>query len=441
MSLVTQEDPDAPIFKHSSGHYLRLGTIAACALVLGLGGWAAMAQVSGAVVAQGVVAVDSRVKEIQHREGGIVGAIHVQDGDRVANGDLLVELDDTQPRAGRDLLAAQLIALRARTDRLAAERDKADAVTFRPQVLAREDEPAVAELIDGQRAVFRARQATLEGQTAQLSEQIAQLDQQIGGMEAQLAAKRTEIELVEDELSDLRQLERRNLVPRSRVTERERQAARLDGEAGDLVARIASARGRIAEIKVQVLQIETEFQRTVLSELSELQTEIATLAERNVAADDELSRVAIRAPVSGIVHESAVTTVGGVIAPGGTLMKIVPQSDALVVEAKVAPINIDEVHVGQAADVLFSGLPTRETPRLQGEVTSVSADRSVDEATGQPYFLTRIVLASEQRQRLGDTVLTPGMPAEVFIQTRARSVLDYLVEPLFNAANVAFTES
>ncbi|WP_083660231.1 HlyD family type I secretion periplasmic adaptor subunit [Acuticoccus yangtzensis] len=441
MSMAAEDDPNTPIFAVSTGRYLRLGAIAAAALVFGFGGWAAVANVSGAVVSSGVVAVDSRVKEIQHREGGIVAAIYVENGDRVAAGDLLVELDDTQPRAGRDLVAAQLTALNARMDRLAAERDESDAITFAPTLLERADEPLVAELLDGQRSVFRVRRATLDGQTAQLSEQIAQLEQQIGGMEAQLGAKRDEIELVTAELDDLTQLERRDLVPRARVTERRREATRLRGEEGDLVARIAAARGRIAEIRVQVLQIETEFQRTVLSEISDLQTEIATLSERNVAADDELSRVAIRAPVGGIVHESAVSTIGGVVAPGGLLMKIVPQSDDLVIEARIAPINVDEVSIGQEADVLFSGLPSRTTPRLKGAVSSISADRTIDQSTGQPYFSSRITLPQSEREKLGNAVLVPGMPTEVYIQTRSRTVLDYLIEPLINAAHITFTES
>jgi HlyD family secretion protein len=435
------EDPDAPIFATSMKRYVTIGVITSLVLVFGFGGWAALANISGAVVAPGRVVVGSSVKEVQHREGGIVEAIHVANGDFVDKGELLVELDDTQTRAGRNLVAAQLMSLRARMDRLAAERDKKESVTFRKELAESSDKTAVAEVLESQRAVFAARKETLDGQTAQLDEQIAQLQEQIGGLEAQRDAKRQEIELVKDELADLRQLQSRDLVPRSRVTAREREAVRLEGEEGDLTARIASAKGRVAEIRMQVLQIEKEFQRTVLDEISALQTEIATLAERNVAADDQLSRVELRAPESGVVHELSVTTVGGVVAPGATLMKIVPRTDDLVVEARVAPINVDEVAVGQDADVMFSGLPLRETPKLSGEVIKVSADRSIDEATGQAYFEVKVTLAEEELERLGDVQLVPGMPAEVFIRTRDRTVLSYLVEPLMDAANLAFNES
>lgn len=435
------DDPDAPIFAVSMKRYVTIGVITSLVLVVGFGGWAALANISGAVIAPGRVVVGSSVKEVQHREGGIVKAIHVSNGDLVEAGDLLVELDDTQTRAGFNLVAAQLMALRARMDRLAAERDRMDAVTFREALLARADEPAVAEVLQSQRAVFAARKATLDGQTAQLDEQITQLREQIAGLEAQRDAKRREIELVKDELADLRQLLSRDLVPRSRVTAREREAVRLEGEEGDLTARIAASRGRVAEIRMQILQIEKEFQRTVLDEISELQTEIATLAERNVAADDQLARVELRAPEAGIVHEMEVTTVGGVVAPGATVMKIVPRTDDLVVEARVAPINIDEVVIGQEASVMFSGLPLRETPKLEGRVRKVSADRSTDEASGQDYFEVEVTLDEEELARLGDVDLVPGMPAEVFIRTRDRTVLSYLLEPLMDAANIAFTES
>ncbi len=435
-------DPDGPIFAQSMEHYIRMGFIAMLVLVLGFGGWAAMANISGAVVAPGKVAVGSRVKEIQHREGGIVREILVEDGDRVEAGQLLVLLDDTQTRAARDVVSGQLIAYRARMDRLSAERDHAETVKFRDTLEKRaEDDPVVAEILSSQRGIFAARRATQAGQTTQLDEQLAQLEEQIIGLEAQREAKKREITLVNDELADLRQLEQRDLVPRSRVVAREREGVRLEGEEGDLTSRIATARGRMSEIRVQKLQVEKEFQQTVLDDIERLQTEIATLTERTVAADDELSRVEVVAPVAGLVHELAVSTVGGVIAPGATIMKIVPDSDELIVEAQVSPINVDEISTGQEAHVMFSGLSTRETPRLTATVQTISADSTRDEATRMDYFSVRVVLSDEEIARLGENVsLTPGMPAEVFIKTRDRSVLDFLIEPLLEAANVTFRE-
>ena len=438
---TTSPGSDAPIFKTSIGRYVAIGVITSLVLVVGFGGWAAVANISGAVVAPGEVVVGSSVKEVAHEKGGIVKTIHVSSGDRVEKDALLIELDDTRSRAGRNQVAGRLMALRARMDRLAAERDNNERITFRPELSARSDEPAVAEVLRSQRSVFAARRETLEGQTAQLREQIAQLEEQIGGLDAQRDAKAQEIELVTDELEDLRSLLKRDLVPRSRVTAREREAVRLEGEKGDLTARIASANGRIAELRMQILQVEKEFQQQVLDEISKLQPEIASLAEQNVAASDELSRVELRAPEAGIVHELAVTTEGGVVSPAETLMKIVPETDDLVVEARVPPINIDEVKQGQQADVMFSGLPLRETPKLEGEVVRVSADRSVDESTGETYFEVEVMLEKDELERLGDVRLVPGMPAEVFIRTRDRTVLSYLIQPLMDAANLAFKET
>ncbi|WMS41506.1 HlyD family type I secretion periplasmic adaptor subunit [Acuticoccus sp. MNP-M23] len=435
-------DPDRPIFAKSMERYIGMGLIAILVLVVGFGGWAAMANISGAVVAPGKVAVGSRVKEIQHREGGIVREILVEDGDRVKAGQLLILLDDTQSRAARDVVSGQLIAYRARMDRLAAERDHLDGVTFRDTLEKRAaNDPVIAEILSSQRGIFAARRATQAGQTTQLDEQLSQLDEQIKGLDAQRGAKQREIVLVNDELADLRQLLERDLVPRSRVVGREREAVRLEGEEGDLTSRIATARGRMAEIRVQKLQVEKEFQQTVLDDIERLQTEIATLTERTVAADDELSRVEVVAPVAGLVHEMAVSTVGGVIAPGATILKIVPDSDELIVEAQVSPINVDEISMGQDAHVMFSGLSSRETPRLNAVVQTISADSTRDEQTRMDFFTVRISLTEEEIERLGgDVTLTPGMPAEVFIRTRDRSVLDFLIEPLLEAANVTFRE-
>lgn len=441
MNADAPEADDRPIFRMSMQRYVTMGFVTVAVLVLGFGGWAAATNIAGAVVAPGYLVVSSNVKEVQHREGGIVSGILVANGDAVAADDLLVTLDDTQPRAGRDLVEAQLFSLQARLDRLGAERDGKDTVVFRRSLLDRDGDPDLTDAMASQTGAFAARKASLVGQTGQLQEQINQLEEQITGLDLQRTAKRQEIALVANELEDLRQLQRRDIVPRSRVTEREREAVRLQGEDGDLTARIATARGRIAEISLQVLQTETEFQRTVLEEIAEVQTEVATLAERNVAASDELSRIEIRAPVAGVVHELAISTVGGVVQPGATLLTIVPQTDDLVVEVRVAPINIDEIHPGQPADVMFSGLSSRSTPRLSGAVSRVSADIIRDERTQQEFFKVRVTLPETERARLGDVVLLPGMPASAFIKTRDRTVLDYLVEPLMKAANITFRES
>lgn len=429
------------IFKISTRRYLRLGFATAFLLVGVLGGWAALASISGAVVAPGTVVVGSNVRDVEHLTGGIVAALHVANGDTVGAGDALVTLDDTQTRAGRDIVATQLLSLRARLDRLIAERDRAPEITFRAAVTERADDPAFAELIAAQRAVFAARRATIVGQSAQLEEQLQQLRGEIGGLNAQRRANRDEMALIVDELSDLEALLADDLVPKTRVTERRRQTVRLAGEDGDLTAQIATARGRIAETRMKMLQLRTEFAEGVLGEIADLRTEIAALTERDVAATDELARVEIVAPVSGTVHELSLTTVGGVVAPGETLMRIVPAGDDLVIEARIAPQDVDDIAAGQPADVVLSGLPTRTTPRLDGVVTTVSADSTTDPATGLAHFTARVALTDAALAELGAATLVPGMPADVFIATRERTVLDYLLEPLLDATDLAFTES
>lgn len=429
-------------FARSMRRTLLFGAVVAGILVIAVGGWAATANIAGAVVAPGRLVVESNVKEVQHAEGGIVGEIAVDNGDFVEKGDLLLRLDDTQTRAGREIVTQRLNAFEARLARLAAERDRVDAIAFPEELLAAaEDDAEVAEALESQRKVFAARKETIDGQVAQLEEQIAQLRQQIRGLEAQRAAKVEEVELIADEIDDLEQLFEKQLVPRARLTALRREMVRLKGQEGELTARIATLRGRISETRMRILQIEKDFQEQVLAEIAEVQTEVGNLRERRVAAEDQLARVEIRAPQSGIVHEMAANTEGGVVGPGEVIMKIVPFSDALVVEARVAPTDVDQVRAGQEADIMFSAFSMRETPKIKGEVTRVSADLSVDEQSGQQYFEVRVKPLPDELERLRGQELVPGMPAETFIRTDDRTVLSYLVKPLTDQIRLAFRES
>mgnify|MGYP005852868227 CR=1 FL=1 len=435
-----------PVQKSSFGaamsRYVLIGAIVSAVLVVAVGGWAATANIAGAVVAPGIVVVDSNVKDVQHAEGGIVGAILVRNGDRVEEGDLLVRLDDTQTRAGREIVNQQLLAYEARLARLAAERDRTEVIAFDEEVLAAAaQDRRIADAVDSQRKVFAARKATVDGQVAQLGEQIHQIEQQIVGLEAQRVAKAEEVALIADEIRDLERLLEKQLVPKARVTALRREMVRLDGQQGELVAQVATLRGRISETRMRILQIEKDFQQEVLAEIADIQTEVANLRERRVAAEDQLRRVDIRAPQSGYVHELAVHTVGGVIQPGGVLMRIVPEADDLVVEARVSPADVDQVRPGQPADIMFSAFTARETPRIHGEVTWVSADLSTDEATRQSFFSVRIKPLEGEMARIGNHELVPGMPAETFIRTDDRTVLSYLIKPLADQIRLAFRET
>jgi HlyD family secretion protein len=271
-----------------------------------------------------------------------------------------------------------------------------------------------------------------------LAERASQLNEEIGGLTSQIAAKEREIELINEELVGVRELWEKKLVPIQRVNELDRQAARLEGERGQLVAAIAQAKGRISEIELQVIQIDQDMRSEVAEELREIQAKTAELVERQIAAEDQLRRIEIRAPQSGRVHQLAVHTVGGVIGPGDVLMLVVPVADDLTVEVKIAPQDIDQVHIGQPAVLRFSAFNQRTTPEVDGEVTRVSADLTVDQRTGLSYYTARIGLVAGGIQRLEGFVLAPGMPVEAFIQTGERTVLSYLTKPLTDNAMRSF---
>ena len=360
-----------------------------------------MTEFSGAVIAPGKLVVDTNVKKVQHPTGGVVGELKVKDGDRVKEGDVVVRLDETQTRANLAIVTKALDELAARQARQEAERDGADKVTFPAELLARGNDPEVAQATASEQRLFELRRSAREGQKAQLREQIDQLRQQIVGNDEQVAAKAKEIDWIQQELGGVRELWKQNLVPFTRVTALERDAARLEGERGALIASIAQAKGKIAETQLQILQIDQDMRTEVGKELAEIRGKSAELIERRVAAEDQLKRIDIRAPQDGRVFQHAVHTVGGVIQAGEVLMLIVPDSDALIVEAKVAPQDIDQVHVGQQAVLRFAAFNQRTTPELNGEVIRIGADVTQDEKRNEAT--TRCGSASPTGSSRGST--------------------------------------
>ncbi len=420
--------------------YLLVGALVIVLLAGGLGGWAALARISSAVVASGVVVVESTIKQVQHREGGIVGEILVKNGDRVKAGDLLVRLDDTLVKANLGIVSQDLYERKARRARLEAERDGADEITFPKDVLAHTNNAEIARAVEGQKTLFAARRTTLKGQVDQLRERIVQLREQVQGLEAQKDSKAAESKLIEEELGGLDELFKKGHVPITRIIALKRDATRLKGEAGALVSQIAVNKGKMSETELQILQLRRDFQEKLLRELEDVQSEIASLEEKRIAAEDQLRRIDIRAPISGLVHELAVHTVGGVIQGGQTLLHLVPEGDTLVIEARLSPNDIDQVEPGQSAVVTFPAFNRRTTPQLNAEVVTVSPDLSRDEKTGAAYFTARLKLKDGEAARLGDKNLLPGMPAEVFIATGDRTVISYLVKPLADQVRRTFRE-
>jgi len=409
-------------------------------LVGGIGGWAATSEFAGAVIAQGQLVVDTNVKKVQHPTGGVVAELRVRDGDMVNLGDIVIKLDDTQTRANLSIVVKGLDEFAARRAREEAELEGKDTVTFPEELTGRKDDPEIAKILTGEAALFEIRRKTREGLKAQLTERVSQSEEEITGLVAQVESKDKQIEWIKKELEGVRQLWTKQLVQFTRVTTLEREQARLEGERGQLVASIAQSRGKISETKIQILQIDQDMRTEVGKDLADIRGKSAELVEKKVAAEDQLKRIDIRAPQSGMVHQLDVHTVGGVVTAGQQIMLIVPAADKLIVEAKVQPQDIDQVRIGQAAVLRFTNFSSRTTPEVNGEVSLVSADVTQDQRTGLSYYTVRISVLPEELAKLEGPKLIPGMPVEVFIQTTVRTVVSYFVRPFQDQIAKAFRE-
>jgi HlyD family secretion protein len=424
---------------------MRRNIRAALALIVfllgGIAVWAATTQISGAVIASGSVVVDSNAKKVQHPTGGIVTEVRAHDGDHVKAGDLLVRLDQTVTRANLSIVSKDLDQLIAQKARLTAERDGREDLPVPVELASRMDDPQVASIIEGERKLFSLRRAARLGQKDQLSKRVDQLREELTGYESQEKAKALEMQLIEKQLVGARELYAKQLMPITRFTELQRDAARLEGEHGVLIATMAQIKGKMSETELQILQVDRDLNSDIGKEMREADTKIGELIERRVAAEDQLKRIEVRAPGSGIVDQSSVHTVGGVIAPGETIMVIVPDQDSLKVEAKVAPQDIDQLHIGQTVTMRFSGLDQRTTPVIDGTLTQISPDITIDPKTEQRYYTVRVSLDPKEIARLGSIKIVPGMPVEVFMQTGDRSALSYLLKPIDDQINRAFKEN
>ncbi|WP_269932278.1 HlyD family type I secretion periplasmic adaptor subunit [Aminobacter sp. HY435] len=430
--------PQQERLRHAIRRNVRLGGVAALALVGGLGLWAGTSSLSGAVVAAGHLVVDSNVKAVQHPQGGVVGVLNVHNGSVVSAGEVLVRLDDTVAKANLAIVDNGLDELMARRARLLAERDGVDTVAYPGELTARASDPAVAQLIEGENKLFALRRQARNGQVSQLRERVAQFGQEIAGLEAQQKSKRQEIELIKVELESVEALWKKKLVPLSRLADRQRAQAQLDGEDGQLTAAAAQTRGRISETELAIIQIDQDMRSQVAAELREIDAKAGELRERLVAAQQSLKQIDIRAPQAGRVHQLAIHTVGGVVTPGEAIMQIVPTEDALVVEARVAPQDIDQVRIDQPATLRLSAFNQQTTPEVEGTVDRVSPDMIEDQKAGLSYYAVRITLSAKSLEQAGSPELKPGMPAEVFLKTTDRTVLSYLFKPLTDQASRAF---
>ncbi|WP_207886446.1 HlyD family type I secretion periplasmic adaptor subunit [Pseudomonas sp. 30_B] len=409
----------------------RLG-LAIVGVTFGLfGTWAAFAPLDGAVYAPGVVTVQTYRKTVQHLEGGIVKEVLVHDGDIVKRDDPLIVLDDAQLRFEYEMTRSQLIAAKAMEARLKAERDSLSAIDFGE--MTGSTSPRVVEARQNETQVFSARQGSRQGQIAVLRERIGQLNQQIGGLESVIDAKLQLAKSYSGEIGELSDLLKQGFVDKQRLVEQERKLGMLKSEVADHRATINRARLQINETQLQILQVDKDFNSEVAKQLAEVQTKIYDLREKTSSLEDRLNRIVIRAPDAGMVIGMTVHTVGGVVHPGTPLLDIVPSVSELIIEAQVPPVDIDRIAIGKRADIRFSAFNSATTPVIEGEVSSVSADRLVNEKNGTPYYLARVRVTEHGVHTLGERKLVPGMPADVLIITGQRTLLQYLMQPARNA--------
>ena len=422
------------------GRFLLIGWIGFCTLVFGLGAWAAVARISGAVITAGALEVEGNRQVVQHPIGGVIAAINARDGDEVKVGDVLIQLDGQELVSELDIVEGQWFEILARKSRLSAERDGLDAIAFDRELVARADAPEIAGLIAAQEQQFAARRKLQGEEAQQLVEQQRQIGKQIDGLVALEAATATQVDLLAQELEGQDKLFQQGLTQVTRVLALQRELARLRGTIAQVEATIAENRGKIAEIDIELVRLDSKVREEAIAELRDLEFREIELRERRHSLKEQIGKLDLRAPASGIVYGSTADTLRGVIRAAEPIMYIVPKEAALIVRSRIETIDIDQVHVGQEAALHFSAFDRRTTPELVGHVTAVSADSIEDPQTRQRYYRADIRLDDGMREKLADLVLMPGMPVEAFIKTGDRSPLSHFVKPLADYFARAFRE-
>ncbi|MDS9466286.1 HlyD family type I secretion periplasmic adaptor subunit [Paracoccus sp. MBLB3053] len=419
-----------------------LGLMVIALLVLGLGAWSVRARIAGAVVASGQVEVEQRRQVVQHPDGGVVAEIMVHDGETVEAGQPLIHLDGVLLATELAIVEGQYFEILARRGRLEAERADKNEISFPDELVEMSrTRPEVRDMLIGQESLFRARLDTLAQSLGQLAKQSDQVRSQIGGIEAQNKALIQQREFISQELRDQRSLLDRGLAQAPRVLALEREAARLDGLLGEATASRAQAETQLAEIDLSRLEKSASYREQAETELRDLGYRELELAERRRSLSEQIARLEIRAPVSGVVQELQLTTPRSVLRAADPVLYIIPQDRPLVVAARIATINIDEVQPGQEVMLRFSSFSSRTTPEIDGVLSRISPDTLIDETTHTPYYRAEVTIPPDQIARLDGLALIPGMPVEVYVQTGERSPIAYILKPLSDYFSRAFRES
>jgi HlyD family secretion protein len=420
---------------------LVVGFVGVSILLGGFGVWAALSQIDGAIIAPGRIEVEQNRQVAQHLDGGVVEEIFVREGAVVSAGDLLIRLDATDLVSELAVVEGQLFEVLARSARLEAERDGVETLVFDP-LLAESENPVSAKLMEGQQRLFEARLISDRSEIEQLAKQKEQISDEIVGIQAQEDSARNQLGFIDEELRAQKSLLERGLTPVTRVLALQREMANLTGRAGELAAAQAASKGRMTELDIGILRIETNRREEAIATLRDLQFNEIELAERRRQITSQLDRLEIRAPVSGVVYDLRVFGPRAVIRAADPVLYIVPQDRPLVITARVKPQDVDEVLLGQEVRVRFSAFNQRTTPELLGQVEQISADAFTDEASSASYYRAQVALRSGETDRLPEGLtLIPGMPVDVFISTDERTPAEYFLKPFTDFFTKSFRES
>ncbi len=426
---------------HATDHWITIGNRTVYWLLGGLLVFTAAIPISGAVVATGTVTVESNYKTVQHLDGGIVAKILVRNGDRVAQNDILVRLDDTAARTNLAVVKGRINDQLVQQARLEAERDRKPQMTLPPEVLASAADPALAKIIGTQKSLFEARRAAHLGEVSVLEQRLQQLKAERGGIELQLATRTREFDITEQELAGVKPLFEKGYANQQRYGGLQRDAARLEGEVGRLKSDLLRTFGGLAEAELKILQSDKDYTQAIVDELKKVQAALAEQEESRTALTDKLERTEIKSPRAGRVHALAVHTEGGVIQPASAILQIIPEGEKLIVESQLQPQDIDKVYKGQTASIRFSAFNAKSTPKLEGTVVNISAAQITDNQN-KSFFTAQVEISVEELKKLGvGHELKPGMPAEVYIETTTRSILSYFLKPLGDIMSRTFRET
>jgi HlyD family type I secretion membrane fusion protein len=415
-----------------------VGSCAAVLLIGGFGGWAATAELSGAVVGQGQVMVDKDLRAIQHLDGGIIRSIDVKKGDSVAEGQVLFTLDAKQLQAEGEIMRGQMMDYLAKRQRLMAERD--GHTEMEPGQPPADIDLKNSAAFAGEIRLFKGNLANRSSEVAQLQQGLEQSVEELKGLEAQAKSNAKDLELVQAEYNKVLALQKKGLIDNSRVYSSSRDLNKLKGERDQITANIAKSKAQRSEIELRVIAVEEQARTEAQKLLSDIEPRIAELVERRAATANRMTRMDIRSPISGTVNEVTVNTIGGVITPAQKLLTIVPANAKMQIEVKVQPNDIDQLFIGQKAKLKFTAFSTRETPEIYGDVAFVSPATSTDQGTGRVYYVTQVEVPPAELAKLGEKKLVPGMLVDTFIQTEKRTALSYLVKPFQDQFERAFKE-